>query len=362
MRAPIARTAALAALSLTLFACKSAPEPAPEPTPPTPEEASGPPVAAKPTPAPLCAPPGATLEQPRLDGDGVFFCTYASDPDAEGNYSRCFRFDLATSALAARPVPKVAEPADAQDAPPTVDGEGWRYDRGAQAVFLCSAPGECKKKLDLGSKKLAPLEYGTADTSASGKLVLVNAAERDAGENVWVIVFDRATGKRVAKKKVSFDSYICGGARFVGETVLVGLDVCAGPGGAAWLAKPTTLAKLAELGGKDDAFNTYAPLGVPIGDGLWAFRSSGLGSVVVQDVTTGKVVRKVDLSELFPLIPDYDPPARDLPPDGGFFGQLPSGELVAVPDGTGFGHVAVLDAKATRVVRRLEIPVCPEGK
>lgn len=358
MRASLVRLAALSAIlaPLALSACKSTPElvtgsGAPAAEAPPPEPAAEPPAAA---PA-VCVPPGS-LAQARLDGDGVFLCTNAAEADAQGDFSRCFHLDLASGALAARPVPRVAEPADAQDMPQVIDGDGWRYDRGAEAVSLCTAPGECtKRKLDLG--KLTPAELAPVATSGSGKLIAVSATDK-AGA-MWVLVFDRASGKRVAKKKVSFDSsYVCGGASFAGETLVVGLDVCAGPGGVAWLARPTTLARIADLGGGGADFNAYDPAGVPLGGDLWAFRSSGLGAVVVQDVVTGEVLRRVDLSPLFPLITDFPPPYREIPAYGGLFGKLPSGELVAVADEGGLGHVAVLDPAATRVTRWLTFPLC----
>lgn len=314
------------------------------------------------------------LERVTLTGAVVGFCV--ADPNGGELALACFDFDLATGTLTKKPSPAAPAPA-AVDAPADTQASGahWKLDRTANKLDACPLPDACKA-LDLDGKVLR--EGMTASESADGKylVTILDTKSESAPVAPWVYVYEIASGKRVAKKKVGDDSYTCGTASFVGNTVLVALDVCAGPGGIAWLAKPTNLAKIADLGPKD--YNQFDPQFVPLGGdefvagkrsavfaSEFAFLEAGARSVMVQNVVTGKVVRRLDLSSHFPTPEGYEAP--DIPPYGGTIdlidpavaGAVGNGRILVTLSDAGFGKLVVIDGAVEHVVKVHELPRCP---
>lgn len=334
---------------------------APEPGEVTPAETVAPAEAA-PAAAPCVAKEEATaLERLTLTGTVVGFCI--PDPHGGELALSCFDFDLATDALTKKAPPAAPKPAPV-DAPPETlfSGPHWKLDRTANKLDICPSPDACKA-LDLDGKVVH--EDATASESADGKYLVTLLAIKQEGNPgaPWVYVYDLASGKRVAKKQVGDDSYTCGTATFIGNTVLVALNVCAGPGGAAWLAKPTNLAKIADLGPKD--YGQFDPQFVPLEGDQFAFLEQGARSVMVQNVATGKVVRRLDLSNLFPTPEGYEAP--DIPPYGGTIdpigpsaaGAVGNGRILVTLSDAGFGKLVVIDATAEHIVKVHELPRCP---
>ncbi|MFO0746738.1 MAG: hypothetical protein U1F43_13860 [Myxococcota bacterium] len=289
-----------------------------------------------------------------LKGQVFSFCIYDDQAGEASGFTSCFAYDLAASTLKKEPPPP-APPADGPEPKHALDGDGWKVDLDAHTVSVC-AGGDCKP-LALDGK--VPTEFLPPSVSEDKTMIVVTLQEggtAEEGGTAWAYVYDVATRKRLAKKKLAEDSYICGGASFVGNTVLVAMDVCAGPGGTAWLADPKKLTKIADLGPED--FGRYAPQWQRVEGDRWAFLEQGGRSVVVQDVVSGKVVSRLDLSEQFPLVEG----ARDVPAYGGDFEVLDGGGyLVALP-GPGIGRLLVLDAKLAAVAKVHDLPRCAAPK
>jgi hypothetical protein len=363
--APVATSVATSATNASADAAApgDAAPAAPYDTAPEPAEVAPAEATAAPTAAPCVAKEEATgLERLTLTGAVVGFCI--PDPNGGELALSCFDFDLATDTLTKKAPPAAPKP-EAAGAPndnTLSSGPHWKLDRTANKLDACPLPDACKA-LDLDGKVLH--EDMTASESADGKylVTILDTKSESAPVAPWVYVYELATGKRVAKKKVGDDSYTCGTASFVGNTVLVALDVCAGPGGIAWLAKPTSLAKIADLGPKD--YNQFDPQFVALGGDEFAFLEAGARTVMVTYGVPGKVVRRLDLSSHFPTPEGYEAP--DIPPYGGTIdlldpavaGAVGNGRILVTLSDGGFGKLLVIDATAERVVKVHELPRCP---
>jgi len=330
------RAAVIVALSLT--ACGSSPE--------VKKTVVERPVEAVPAPAPVaCIPADTEYFQDTSFADSAYrFCTQGESGPA------CWRFDITTDTL----TPFAAPPEASEAEPPDVSsGPHWRYTKSANKLELCVSDDSCRVvKLPA---KLVMHEYTKPSASADGTMVVATLSSGEMSVKPTIVTWDVASGKQLARQKVGDDSYTCGGGEFVGNTVLIALNVCAGPGGLAWLAKPKDLKKIADLGPKD--YGQYGPIALPLDGDDYLFLEQGARSVMVQNVTTGKVVSRLDLGPQYKKIEDSEDVGYDVPADGGAIWKLSSGGYAVALEGSA-GKIAVVDASGTKLVSIHPVPRC----
>lgn len=129
---------------------------------------------------------------------------------------------------------------------------------------------------------------------ATGVVTAHNAALTIAalGTPGWIDTFDLRTGKRLASFPTGATKRSCNTLEFAGDTLVIGEPAdCAAPARTAWLAT-TTGKKLADVGG-----DTPLTLGsmTPVSGSTYAFATRTGDAIVLQDVTTGKVTRRISV-------------------------------------------------------------------
>jgi len=312
---------------------------------------AGPTTPEPPTPEPGTCLPGAqvdaghwSLEALALEGRALHFCR--REDDGAG----CYALELDTGAMSGRPVP--AGFGDDEDDEPAVVPAGQRelsYDEDQGTLSLCDAEGDRCRRLDLGKGDVA-LTWAERDATGERVLAVVSSAD---GDDLHLLLFRARDRKRLARVPISNDDESCGSARFVGPSVLVIRDVCAGPGGTAWLVKADTGATIGPVG-RGDAWNAWDVDVAHLEGDRWAFREAGGEEVVVHDVRTGELVKVIDLRDTHPREGDF---VLSDPSLGAMF-KTAAGELVVVHDGVGQGRVVLVDPAAGAVTRVVRMPFC----
>jgi hypothetical protein len=135
---------------------------------------------------------------------------------------------------------------------------------------------------------------GAVEVNEDGSLVVVYAKA--------AAVYDVATGKRVAKLS---ERAIWGDLEHLGldiellgaRALLVTRTPCAGPCSTSVLFDARTGKKLADVGGTNEfgvGMNASALSPAQVRGDVWAFNDSDTPAIVLQDVRTGKIVRRFD--------------------------------------------------------------------
>lgn len=152
------------------------------------------------------------------------------------------------------------------------------------------------------------------------------------GDTVWVETFDLATGKRLGRVKAGSKKAKCVSVDVLGDAIAVTESVCGSAPSGGWIGTRTGK-KVAPVGGKDP----IAPSGraVQLADKQWAFASATGDAVVVQDVASGKVVKRIAIG------PADDNASTALVGDGK--------RLVLVFGGSRAGDIAVIDPATDKV-------------
>lgn len=213
-----------------------------------------------------------------VEGDRLRQC--ASD----GASLHCFATDLATGAWSAAPAPA------GDDRPRIVPPPGApKVAISDQFATVCHADGSACKKLTPGAEVDPGLGLSAA-ANAAGSL----AALGYYADDVWVETFDLATGKRIGRVKAGSKKSKCVTVDLLGDALVVVEAVCGGSTTAAWLGTRAGK-KIAPIGGAQP----IDPSGhaVPLGGTRWAFSSASGDAVVVQDVKTGKVARRITVGK-----------------------------------------------------------------
>lgn len=330
----IAASSALACGAATVHAApegdpeaEAAKTPAP-PTSPAPET----------RPAGTCLPGpayGPQLERLALDGDALSFCRY------EGEGPACYVFDLASETLRAAPVPEGEPDYDA------FPGLRAPEDRGT--VERCAPEGRCQR-LAVPSGFTAM----SGAVSASGELAALTLTMVRGGVGGHdVQVYALPSGRPVTRFEVKDEVFGCARVDFVGETLLVQLDICAGPAGRAWLADPKTGVKIADVGGPD--FGAWSLHPQHVAGDRWAFREESGVEVVIQDVRTGAIAHRVDLRD---TLARTDDGALDTDPSSGAMFRARDGALVVVHDAGAQGTIVKVDGATGRVAAVVKMPRC----
>jgi hypothetical protein len=167
------------------------------------------------------------------------------------------------------------------------DGDEPKLTIGDDTVEVCRANGSACKTLKARGEVDPGLGLGAAANPAGTKAVL---SYLDGG--TVVETFDVASGKPLGRFTGRSAHSACVNAEFVGATLLVREQECGGATKLTWLATPAGK-RIAEVGGKKGMTVAYQP--AHLEGERWAFASAAGDTVVVQDVATGKVERRLAL-------------------------------------------------------------------
>jgi hypothetical protein len=232
---------------------------------------------AKPVPPPPCITPPedtATIRHATGDAERVSYCIGAA-------IDQCFALDLTTGKLARLDGPPTAQPR-ALDA-------AVRVETTTPDLKVCDGAG-CKSLANLIFPGAAPLRAASNGVFAA---VLLGAAEKGQG---FVDVYEVAKIKKLARFRYARGEFRCGEIAMLGETIYVGANVCARPSGRAALYTSRGR-RIALVGGKD--FGTFGDEHTQIDERTWAFLEENGNKIAVQDVIKGKVLKTIDVGELF---------------------------------------------------------------
>lgn len=328
----VVRRAILAALC-ALPALPALPEAAAQPGGKQPTAAA---PRTQPPPPPQTPPPAACLPGAgpsrllRLQGDALQQCL---DDDENDDLVRCFATDLRSGKLSQLPTPPFVRPlprvARAAGLAPAI-----QITEKADSADFCRGK-DCKTLH--ASDEVDPGLGINAAADEAGEL----AALAYLSEETTVEIFDLATGKRLSRLRGRKPQALCIFAELIAGTVLVRETECGSDGVAAsWLASSATGKRLATAGGAA-AFATSIDPAHLSGDD-WAFPAAAGEAVVIQDVKTGKLKKRIALG------------ARSTPATPVSDGK----RLVLAYEGARRGDLAVIDL-ATYKVRKLAGTRCP---
>jgi hypothetical protein len=124
----------------------------------------------------------------------------------------------------------------------------------------------------------------------------------------------------------------CTFSNFVGENLLISTGECDGAG-KSWLADPKTGNKLADIGGEDPIFVKSSQF-AKIDDSRRVFRSADGSRAVIQDVKSGEVKAKIDLTVRGDAAPKH----------GGAWVLASQGQAIFVEGAPTLGSVFVAEA------------------
>jgi hypothetical protein len=281
------------------------------------------------------------VQHARVDGGRLAFCLSAGDGTDDA--SQCLSVDPRSGGWRAH------RPAAA---PVRADADA-RIEVGADRVKACPRPGACRT---FGLPAGVATDRVRAALSASGNLlaVLVGCG---ASTGRTLAVFETATGKRrfEAPWGVASRSYFNGRPQWLGESLVLHLDLEAGPDGQSHLVDPTTGARTRWIG-EAKPLNTYGSVAVNVGPGLWAFLAHDDSETVTYAEAGEKLVHRLDLDRR---------PAGARPPREGFglhdVVPLPGARMAVIFGYPVPGQVEVYDARTGVRLARHRPPICPDA-
>jgi hypothetical protein len=224
-----------------------------------------------------------------------------------------------------------------------------------KAVEVCEPSGGCRL---FETGLLDP--YLSADRVAAvnrrlGRLAVLTGAQESSDPFPRVQLYDLKTGKLLRSRAMTFErpaktsDYVCGDLRWLGDTLLISTNVCAGPGGQSWLARGRNLAPIGLLGSR--RMNTYGARPVHVRGNQWAFLSAFSRELVVQDIVRGKVLRRINLKG---VVEEGDE-------DGDFLVALPGDRLAIVLGGRQLGDIVLFGKGGGAPESRHTAPRCPKA-
>jgi hypothetical protein len=251
-----------------------------------------------------------------IDGNKLRQCTW------DGAHLSCFATDLATGAWSTAAAPASTERpriAPAAGAP--------KIDVADQSASVCHADGSACKTLT----PKAQVDPGLGLSAAANEAGTIGALGY-YGDKPWVETFDLATGKRLGRAAAGSKAVKCIAVNVLGDALYVDESVCGGEVSTAWLGSKTGK-RIAAVGGAQPIH----PSGhaVHLADTQWAFSTSAGDVVVVQDVKTGKVAKRIAVGAA------VDTASASLLGD--------SKRLVLAFGGSRAGDVAVIDVASAKV-------------
>jgi DNA-binding beta-propeller fold protein YncE len=263
---------------------------------------------------PVCVKGGDHAHSLGLSTTSASFCF-----DGQG----CYAADLASGTLkatgpAGKDLPLLApEP----DAPKVTEG--------AADITVCHHDGSACKKL-VAKNQIDPGINFTSAVNASGTLGAIAVL----GGPIHIEVFDVASANHVATFALPHGG-LCGYVSFAGETLdVMQVDCGDGTSGKEWLYTKRGK-QIARVGGAAPFLTGGAP--VHVTDDVWAFAPSDGSVIVLQDVVTGKVMKRISVGKADPNM--WATLAGD------------SAHLVLVFGGARAGDIAVVDVATGKVTQ-----------
>jgi hypothetical protein len=306
--------------ALVVVACGGAAAP-----PPAPVIVQAPP--APPPPPPCITPPEelAAITHASGGADRVSFCIGSA-------VDQCFALDLALGKLTKLGAPPQAQPPALTDAA--------RVETTNPELKVCN---------DAGCKTLTPQIWpGAAPLHAAtnGSIAVVLLGDAEAGRG-YADVYDVTKTKKLASFKYARGEFRCGEVAMLGDTIYIGANTCNAPTGrgALYSAKGK---KIANVGGKD--FGTYGNQYTQLDPTTWAFLGENGVKIAIQNVASGKVVKTIDVKELFGGAPMGNPGESAIV-------RLGAGKLGVIAGSPANGSVAVVDV-ATGAAHVVRAPLC----
>ncbi len=235
----------------------------------------------------------------------------------------CYAAELATGRI-------TTGPAAGKDLPQLAEGPDTpKFTDSPSDITVCHHDGSsCRKLAPTG--EIDPGIGFVAAVNATGTLAAIGVQGRDPQAEV----FDVATGKHVSTFKLPSSRWMCMFVAFAGDTLDISNVECGATNGKEWLA--TKLGKrIASIGGASPIMTGSPPAHVT--DNTWAFTTDGGDVVILQDVVTGKVVKRISVGKA-----DPDSPAT-------LVGD--STHLVLIYGGTRAGDLAVIDVATGKVTQ-----------
>ncbi len=277
-------------------------------------------------------PPEADARITRATGieGGVQFCLGDSTTE-------CFAFDFGTATLTRM-----------RKAPVAGETSGARIETINPKLEVCTGD-DCTS---LTPKVLAGVTPLHATTNPTGTIAVVLFGDAAAGKG-YAEVWDVAKTKRLSSFKYARGEFKCGEVAMTGDTIYLSASTCSGPGarGALYTLKGK---KIANVGNKD--FGTYGNAFTLIEGSTWGFLEENGNRVAIQDVAKGKVIRTIDLSQLWSPDGTKQKDAIGSPGESAIV-SLGNGKLAVVAGSPATGKLAVVDV-TTGEVTLAQAPVC----
>ena len=305
--------------ALALAACGAA-APAPAPV-----VVQAPP--APPPPPPCITPPEelAAITHASGGADRVSYCIGTA-------VDQCFALDLTDGKLTRLEAPPQAQPPSLTDAA--------RVETTNPELKVCNDAG-CKTLTPQIWPGAAPLH---AATNGSVAVVLLGNAEAGRG---YADVYDVTKTKKLASFKYARGDFRCGEVAMLGNTIYIGANACKEPAGRAALYSARGK-KIANVGGKD--FGSYGNQFTQLDATTWAFLGENGVKIAIQDVVKGKIVKTIDVEELFGRAPMGNPGESAIV-------RLGAGKLGVIAGSPANGSVAEVDT-ASGDVHVVRAPLC----
>lgn len=236
---------------------------------------------------------------------------------------RCFGIHLASKHISLQATPTFSRPLPRLTLPPPSKQIVLNQD----GADFCDAPTQCKTLR--ASADVDPGLGLTAAVSQDGTL----AALAYLGEQPTVEIFELASGKRLAELHGRDPKAMCISAELLGATVLVRERDCGKDAlSRSWLADAATGKLLGEAGGTRSFAAGASPSISPAhlsGDD-WAFPAARGEAVVIQNVRTGKLKKRIALgARSTPATPISDGKRLVLAYEGKRLGDLAVIELAS---------------------------------
>ena len=235
-------------------------------------------------PTPLCLRGEGPLVLQKLQPDALEYCL-----EVEDGVLRCFSTDLRTGKLHTIPPPVRPTPGASYprlSAAPSV----WNLEIGEDSVQICRVDGSACKTVR-ASAEVDPGLGLSAALNADGTVVALSYLS----DEPLVETFEVATGKRLMQVRGRNKKAMCISGSFVGESLVISEMECGSDDvRESWLASADGKYLGAAGGGKAFA-SWYQP--AHLRGEEWAFPAARGESLVIQNVRTGKIIKRISLGK-----------------------------------------------------------------